>query len=65
MDCPEGWPGEWDALWDLHLRPQRLDGALEWLSGSFTLTAYAANGGVIVGPATPIATVDVTRKIAH
>jgi hypothetical protein len=67
LDCPEGWPGEWDAVWELFLRPQRLERADDWLAGMFTLTAYAADaaGTAIIGPATPIATVDFTRTIGH
>ena len=35
------------------------------LTGSFTLTAYATNGAAVIGPATPIATVNLTRIINH
>lgn len=65
MDCPEGWPGEWDAVWELYLRSHELAKAVDVLTGAFTLTAYATNGTAILGPATPIATVDLERIINH
>jgi hypothetical protein len=65
MDCPEGWPGEWEAVWELYLRPHQLAEAVDVLTGSFTLTAYATNGSAVIGPATPIATVNLTRIINH
>jgi hypothetical protein len=65
IECPEGWPGEWDAVWDLYVRPQLLMEANDELIGSFTLKASAVIEGAIAGPATPMATVHFTRNIPH
>lgn len=67
MDCPEGWPGEWDAVWDLYVRPERLQAANDVLVGEFPLTAYTMNtaGTAVIGAATPITRVVFTRVIGH